>query len=100
MAGGIRVEDPAIDLAVCMAIVSSLEDIPVQEKTCFAAEVGLGGELRAVSRVESRISEASKLGFNTISIAFHGKKSSINIPKNIHVKTFKKLSDVFSEIFG
>ncbi len=100
MAGGIKVEDPAIDLAVCIAIVSSLEDISVQEKTCFAAEVGLGGELRAVNRVESRISEASKLGFNTICIASYGKKSLPGTPKKINVKTFNKLSEVFSEIFG
>src|SRR5258708_1418301 len=63
MAGGIRVEDPAIDLAICISIISSMEEIPIADKICFAAEVGLGGELRAVNRVEQRISEAEQLCF-------------------------------------
>ncbi len=97
MAGGIKVEDPAIDLAVCLSIVSSLEDIPLPLKSCFAAEVGLGGELRSVNKVENRIMEAEKLGFESIYIAKQGK-----IPKsgNIQVKSFDKLVSAFSDIFG
>ena len=69
MAGGLYVEDPAIDLAVCMAMVSSLEEVPVSDKICFAAEVGLGGELRPVQKIDQRISEAEKLGFSAIFIS-------------------------------
>ncbi|HTE29043.1 MAG TPA: DNA repair protein RadA, partial [Chryseolinea sp.] len=57
MAGGIKVEDPAIDLAICISIISSMEEIPLSDKMCFAAEVGLGGELRAVNKIDQRISE-------------------------------------------
>lgn len=69
MAGGLYVEDPAIDLAVCMAMVSSLEEVPISDKICFAAEVGLGGELRPVQKIDQRISEAEKLGFSAIFIS-------------------------------
>src|SRR5690606_25121522 len=63
VAGGMRVEDPAIDLAVAVSLYSSYEDIPIPIDVCFVGEVGLGGEVRAVSRIESRINEAAKLGF-------------------------------------
>ncbi|HCW06434.1 MAG TPA: DNA repair protein RadA, partial [Cytophagales bacterium] len=69
MAGGIYVEDPAIDLALCASIISSMEEIPVSDKICFAAEIGLGGELRAVNRIDQRISEAEKLGFEKIFVS-------------------------------
>ena len=62
IAGGIRVEDPAMDLAVCVALISSYEEVVMPTDVAFAGEVGLGGEVRAVSRVDSRISEADKLG--------------------------------------
>ena len=65
IAGGIRVEDPALDLAICMAIVSSLRDTPLPQGICFAAEVGLGGEVRGVSRITARLGEAEKLGFQS-----------------------------------
>lgn len=71
--GGIRIEDPALDLAVIAAILSSNEDIAIPDKVCFAGEVGLSGEIRPVSRVEQRISEAEKLGFNQIFISEHNK---------------------------
>jgi DNA repair protein RadA/Sms len=69
IAGGIRVDDPAIDLAVVAAMMSSAEDQPVGNNICFAGEVGLTGEIRAVSRIENRISEAEKLGFEKIMIS-------------------------------
>jgi len=97
MAGGIKVEDPAIDLAVCMAIVSSFEDITLDKKICFAAEIGLGGELRSVNKLENRIHEAEKLGMKTI---FVSKQVKTPDSKNIIVKPFEKLVDVFSDIFG
>jgi DNA repair protein RadA/Sms len=100
MAGGIRVEDPAIDLALCVSIVSSLEELPVSEKVCFAAEVGLGGELRAVNRIDQRISEAEKLGFTEIYISKFGQKSIDKKQMKIKVKSFGKLTEVFSDLFG
>ena len=75
IAGGIRVEDPAIDLAACISIISSMEEIPASDKICFAAEVGLGGELRAVNKIELRISEAEKLGFKEIYISKYNSKA-------------------------
>ncbi|MDH4057724.1 MAG: DNA repair protein RadA, partial [Cyclobacteriaceae bacterium] len=100
MAGGIRVEDPAIDLAVCVSIISSLEELPVSEKICFAAEVGLGGELRAVNRVDQRISEAEKLGFTEIYISKFSQKSVDRKSGSINIKSFGKLNDVFQDLFG
>lgn len=100
MAGGIRVEDPAIDLALCVSVVSSYEELPVSEKICFAAEVGLGGELRAVNRIDQRISEAEKLGFTEIYVSKYSQKS-IDLKKvKITVKSFGKLTEVFRDLFG
>lgn len=100
MAGGIKVEDPAIDLAICISIVSSLEEIPTSDKICFAAEIGLGGELRAVNRIDQRISEAEKLGFSEIYISKYNQKS-IDIKKGkIQIKSFGKLTEVFQDLFG
>jgi DNA repair protein RadA/Sms len=100
MAGGIRVEDPAIDLAVCTSIVSSFEELPVSDRVCFAAEVGLGGELRAVNRIEQRISEAEKLGFTTIYVSKYSQKSVDRAKTKIEVKAFGKLTEVFQDLFG
>ncbi|MEQ8926548.1 MAG: DNA repair protein RadA [Fulvivirga sp.] len=100
MAGGIKVEDPAIDLAVCCSIVSSLEEISISDKACFAAEVGLGGELRAVNRLENRISEAEKLGFETIYISKYGLKGLDTKRFNIHIVSCSKINDVFTQLFG
>lgn len=100
MAGGIKVEDPAIDLAVCVSIVSSFEELPVSDKVCFAAEIGLGGELRAVNRIDQRISEAEKLGFTEIYISRHSRKSVGTSKTKITVKSFGKLTEVFQDLFG
>jgi DNA repair protein RadA/Sms len=96
--GGIRVDDPAIDLAVVAAILSSHEDIALGAKTCFAAEVGLSGELRPVSRLDQRISEAEKLGFEEIVVSAHGKWK----PKPTGIKVLKvtKVEEVFEHLFG
>jgi DNA repair protein RadA/Sms len=100
MAGGIKVEDPAIDLAICVSIISSMEEIPVSDKICFAAEVGLGGELRAVNKIEQRISEAEKLGFTEMYISkFSVKGIDVNKTK-IQIKAFGKLQEVFEDLFG
>jgi DNA repair protein RadA/Sms len=97
---GIRVEDPAIDLAACVSIVSSLEEIPISDKACFAAEVGLGGELRAVNKIDSRISEAEKLGFKEIYISKYSHKSVDFKKFKIEVKSFGQLHEVFQDLFG
>jgi len=100
MAGGIKVEDPAIDLAVCCSIISSMEEIPISEKSCFAAEVGLGGELRAVNRIENRIAEAEKLGFEYIYVSKYGLKG-LDVKKyNITIIPMAKINDVFGSLFG
>ncbi|MFC3561719.1 DNA repair protein RadA [Pedobacter jamesrossensis] len=100
IAGGIRVEDPAIDLAVLIAIISSHQDIAVSSKNCFAAEVGLSGEIRAVNRIEQRIAEADKLGFESIYISKYNLKG-IDIKKyNIEIKAVSKIEEVFGLIFG
>lgn len=69
IAGGIKVEDPSIDLAVLSALLSSFEDVPLSHSVCFAGEVGLSGEIRAVNRIEQRIAEAEKLGFEKIIVS-------------------------------
>jgi DNA repair protein RadA/Sms len=100
IAGGISVEDPAIDLAVCLSIISSMEEISISDKICFAAEVGLGGELRAVNKIDQRISEAQKLGFEEIYISKYSQKSVELMKPKILVKTFGKLNEVFQDLFG
>jgi DNA repair protein RadA/Sms len=97
--GGIKVDDPAIDLGVICAILSSSEDISVPAGTCFAAEVGLSGEIRPVNRVEARISEAEKLGFEQIFISAYCK--GVDPGKfSIQVKMVKRVEEVFSALFG
>lgn len=98
IAGGIKVEDPAIDLAVCLSIVSSFEDQPVSSKVCFAAEVGLGGEIRAVNRVEGRISEAEKLGFKEIFISKYNSKGLDLERSKIKITPVAKLEEVFERM--
>ena len=82
MAGGLKVNDPAIDLAVVVAILSSNFDIPVSLRYCFAAEVGLSGEIRPVPQVERRIAEARKLGFRQIFVSAFNKSSSLSQVKD------------------
>ncbi|WP_304238719.1 DNA repair protein RadA [Jiulongibacter sediminis] len=100
VAGGLKVEDPAIDLAVCVAVASSYEDLPVPSSSCFAAEVGLGGEIRAVSRIEGRISEAEKLGFKRIFISENNLKGLDKSKFKIQIFSAEKLEQVFMELFG
>lgn len=98
--GGIRVDDPAVDLAVVSALASSYHDMIIDSKTCFAAEVGLSGEIRPVTRIEQRISEADKLGFTSIIISASNSKS---IPKKgfaIKIKPVSRLQDVWKVIFS
>lgn len=94
--GGITVDDPAIDLAVVAAILSSNNDDAITENFCFAAEVGLSGEIRPVQRVDQRIMEAEKLGFETIFIAKHN-KFSLKSTK-IQVQLLSKIEDLLDFI--
>jgi len=90
--GGITVDDPAIDLAVVASILSSNEDVALQSDYCFAAEVGLSGEIRPVQRVEQRILEAEKLGFSTIFVSKYNKISLKNTV--IKVQLISKIEDL------
>lgn len=98
IAGGLRVEDPAIDLAVCAAIVSSYEDIAIPPSVAFAAEIGLGGEVRAVSRIESRIAEAEKLGFKQMFISKYNLKGLDTKEYKINIKPVSRLDEVFQGV--
>lgn len=90
--GGITVDDPAIDLAVVAAILSSNEDVALPKDYCFAAEVGLSGEIRPVQRVEQRILEAEKLGFSTIFVSKYN-KITLKSPK-IRIQLVAKIEDL------
>lgn len=96
--GGISVDDPAIDLAVIAAILSSNEDIPIEKGVCFAAEVGLAGEIRPVQRIDQRILEAEKLGFSTIYVSKNNKITLKNT--QIRIQLASKIEDVANSLFS
>ena len=97
IAGGIKVDDPAIDLSVIIAILSSNDNIAIPQDTCFAAEVGLAGEIRPVARIEQRIAEAEKLGFKQV---FISKFNKVNIANyQIEIITVTKVEDVYGKLF-
>lgn len=100
LAGGIRVEDPALDLAVVSSILSSSEDIPINPKICFAAEVGLSGEIRPVSKIDQRIQEAQKLGFEQIFLSKYNLKGIKQADFNIEIFPLGKIEEVFNQLFG
>jgi DNA repair protein RadA/Sms len=100
IAGGIKVTDPSIDLAIVAALISSLQDIHISKKICFAGEVGLSGEIRPVSRVDQRIQEAGRLGFETI---FISKYKADLLPKKdfgVDVRMISKIDDLLREVFS
>ena len=97
IAGGISVDDPAIDLAVVASILSSNEDEAIPQDTCFAAEVGLAGEIRPVNRVDQRILEAEKLGFSTIIVSKFNKIAKSNY--KIKVVLVSKIEEVYQQLF-
>ncbi len=100
IAGGIKVEDPGIDLALVCAILSSNEDMPISPKVCFTGEVGLSGEIRPVNRVDQRILEAEKLGFEHIFISKYNKKGLDLKSYHIKITMVGKIEEVFSLLFG
>lgn len=97
IAGGLKVEDPAIDLAVVCAILSSNEEIAIPQNVCFAAEVGLAGEIRAVNRIEQRIIEAEKLGFDKIILSKFNKISQKSF--TIEIIKVSKIEEVVRVLF-
>ncbi len=100
IAGGLRVSDPAIDLAVIVAILSSKYDLGIENGTCLAGEVGLSGEIRPVTRIAGRVSEAERLGFRHILVP---ESSMKNIdPKNLHIEIVpvKKVEDALRHLFS
>jgi len=99
IAGGLRVEDPSIDLAVLCSLLSSYEDIPIQHHVCFAGEVGLSGEIRAVNRIEQRIAEAEKLGFEKIIVSKYNQKGLAKERFNIEVVTMGRVEEVYNYLF-
>ena len=99
VAWGIRVDDPVLDLAVCASLISSYEDTPVSEELCFAGEIGLGGEIRAVSRIENRIAEAEKLGFKKIIVSKYAIKGLDLKKYTIQVIAVSKLEEMYQKIF-
>lgn len=100
IAGGLKIDDPAIDLAVAVSIISSFQDFPLPDNIAFSAEIGLGGEIRAVNRIENRIREAEKLGFDSIFISAYNKRGLDLSKYKIAVRTYTKLEAVISDLLS
>ncbi|MGN7784262.1 DNA repair protein RadA [Niabella sp. 22666] len=100
IAGGIKVEDPSIDLAVLCALLSSYEDVPLPQSICFAGEIGLSGEIRAVNKIDQRIAEAEKLGFEKIIVSKYNQSVRQSRQKfNIEVVTMARVEEVYQYLF-
>lgn len=99
IAGGIRVEDPAINLAIVAAILSSATDIAIDAKTCFAGEMGLSGEVRPVTRIAQRIAEADKLGFTRMFVSKYNLKGIKTSDFNIKIIPISKVEEMFRSLF-
>ena len=99
LAGGIRVDDPGIDLSIVASLISSLTDVSIPRETCLVGEVGLSGEIRAVSRIENRIQEADRLGFKEIYISKYNTKGLDFDRYNIKVKTVGKMEELYHSLF-
>ncbi len=100
VAGGLRVDDPAIDLAVVTSVLSSNEDLAIGQNVCFAAEVGLSGEIRTVNRIDQRIAEAEKLGMEKIFVSKYNMKGIDPKRYVIEIVPVSKIDEVFSRLFG
>lgn len=95
--GGLRLDEPASDLAVALALLSSLKDTPIREDTIAFGEIGLAGELRAVSQAQARISEAARLGFSRCILPYHNLKSISQPPSGIELIGARSIREAFSE---
>ena len=100
IAGGLRVTDPAIDLSVIAAVLSSNGDMPIEPDICMAGEVGLSGEIRPVSRIDQRIAEAQKLGFRRILIPAHNMKGIDAQKYDIQLVPVRRVVEAVRELFG
>lgn len=99
IAGGIKVEDPSIDLAVLCALLSSYEDVPLPQNICFAGEVGLSGEIRAVNKIDQRIAEAEKLGFEKIIVSKYNQSLKQKNKFNIEIVAMSRVEEVYQHLF-
>lgn len=99
IAGGIKIEDPSTDLAIIVALLSSFEDVPIPQQICFAGEIGLNGEIRAVNRIEQRIAEAEKLGFEKIIVSSYNKKGFAEKKYSIEIIAFSQVQEVYQHLF-
>ena len=99
IAGGLKVDDPAIDLAILSALISSLEDIAIESTVCFAGEVGLSGEVRSVTRIEQRIQEADRLGFTDIYISKYNTKGIDKSRYQLNIHTVGKVEELYQALF-
>jgi DNA repair protein RadA/Sms len=99
VAGGVKIEEPAVDLGATVAIVSSFRDIPADNKSVLIGEVGLGGEVRAVNQIERRLKEAEKLGFENCIIP-HGNLKALNQRFNIKITGVKSIKETFDLVLG
>jgi len=99
IAGGLKVEDPSIDLSVICALLSSYEDVPLPAHICFAGEVGLNGEIRAVNRIEQRIAEAEKLGFEKIIVSKFNKKGFDKNQFKIEIVALTRVDELYRYLF-
>ena len=100
IAGGLKIVDPALDLAVVSALVSSMHDLPIPKNIAFAGEIGLSGEIRAVGRIEQRIQEAERLGFGKIVVPSNNLKGISKSKYKIKIAGFSKVNDALSDLFG
>jgi DNA repair protein RadA/Sms len=99
IAGGLKIEDPSIELAVVCAMLSSYEDKALPSNICFVGEIGLSGEIRAVNRIDQRIAEADKLGMDAIFIPKANAKGLDKKNFSIRIETFNKVEDVYKVLF-
>lgn len=100
LAGGIRITDPAMDLAVMAAVISSMQDKSLHKQICFAAEVGLSGEIRAISRIESRIQEAQRIGFKAICISKYNLKGWSPSKYSINIVPLATVNELYEKVFS
>lgn len=99
IAGGIKIEDPSTDLAIIVSLLSSYEDVPIPQQICFAGEIGLNGEIRAVNRIEQRIAEAEKLGFEKIIVSSYNKKGLNEKKYSIEIVALSQVHEVYQHLF-
>jgi len=99
IAGGLKIEDPSLDLAIILSLLSSYEDVPLPQGICFAGEVGLNGEIRAVNRIQQRIAEAEKLGFEKIYISEFNKKGIEQKKHGIQIIAVERVDEAYRLFF-